>query len=166
MAMETTLALLVSLRFGQGPALVGGALVAGGVVFVLVQFLPTTGLMQRWGERQTGVLGAVALAVGITVLGLAGHPAFVVLGVAVVSGGHGLLTLAVTTALAAGPAATRGARMGAGQSATALARIGGPLAGGALIDLAVPAAFVAAAALAVVALVVMPRQGSWLPPEN
>ena len=136
--METTFAYLGSARFDLGPAGLGIAFAAVGVVLILVQGGLVGVVADRYGDRPVAVAGAVLLAMSLMLLPWA--PAvltFIALGL--VAAGQALLsttTAALIARVAHGGRAKLGGALGIGQSSAAAARVLGPLIGGAAYDIA------------------------------
>lgn len=154
---ETTFALLASRRLGASPATVGLAFAGFAVVWALAQGGVVGPVTSRWGERTTIGLGMGTTAVGFVALGAAASWPSVSVSLLLIAVGQGLLTPALSSALAAVTGADHhGRAMGIQQSASGLARVVGPLAGGALFAFSPTTAYLWTAAAGLAALPVIP----------
>ena len=131
---EATFALFGQRRLGFGIAGAAGVFTAVGAAIVAVQVGVVATVVRTLGERATLLVGLVANACGLALLGsshswAAAAPALLALTV-----GQGLVQTTMATLLVgrAGEG-SRGRALGAQQSAAGLARIAGPAAAGALL---------------------------------
>jgi DHA1 family tetracycline resistance protein-like MFS transporter len=156
-AMEATLALLLSDRFGYDEAEAGYVFAFVGVVMAVVQGGLVGRLVERVGERPLIVFGLLLLTGGLALLGVGGWEATAILlaALALLAVGTGIQTPAVTSLVSRlAPASAQGTTLGVTQSTSSIGRIVGPVAGTALyaVDLGLPylsGAAVMAAALCV-----------------
>ncbi|MFI6289935.1 MFS transporter [Nonomuraea sp. NPDC050790] len=146
--METTLAFLGRATFGWDATQLGLVLAAAGLAMSLVQMGPVTALAARWGEAKVAALGAAVMLTAMVAIPFVPE-VWCVVAVCVLAAGHGVMTPAATSLLAAcGPAERQGARMGIGQAAQAAARAVGPAGAGVLFDVGTAVPYLAGAALA------------------
>lgn len=131
---EATFALFGQRRLGFGIAGAAGVFTAVGAAIVAVQVGVVATVVRTLGERATLLVGLVANACGLALLGgshswAAAAPALLALTV-----GQGLVQTTMATLLVGrAGAGSRGRALGAQQSAAGLARIAGPAAAGALL---------------------------------
>ncbi|WP_432838586.1 MFS transporter [Dactylosporangium sp. CA-092794] len=143
--METTLALLVLDRFGDGPGTLGLMLAAVGVAVAVTQATLVGRLSDRYGHRNTAAAGAATLGASLLALALAPDwLAYASLGAMAV--GHGLLSTAAASLIAGSNRADVGGTLGIGQSAAAAARVVAPIAAGAAFDVGPALPYIGAAA--------------------
>jgi MFS family permease len=139
--METTFALLSRHRFGFPPDQIGRLFTYMGLVAAVVQGGLISRLVKRFGEPRLIVIGAFLMAGGLlwTPYGLALGP--LLLALAALAAGQGLLHPSLSSLLSRSADATeQGAMLGVAQSLSSLARIVGPVWGGVLYEVASPAA--------------------------
>jgi DHA1 family tetracycline resistance protein-like MFS transporter len=152
--METTLAFLGRDRYGWDATAIGLALAAAGLAMAVVQAGLVGWLARRWGDARVAAAGAVTMAACMAAVAVSVTWWQCLAAVCLLAAGHGLLTPAVSSLLAAaGPPEQRGARLGTGQSAGAAARIAGPAAAGLLFDAGAALPYLAGAAVAALAAV-------------
>ncbi len=154
--VETTLALLVAHRFGDGPGALGAMLAGVGITVAVTQAVLVGRLTDRHGHRRVGAAGAAVLALGLVTVPLA--PAWLAYtGLVPIAVGHGLLATSAAALIAAAGGPAVGGILGAGQSAGAAARATVPLRAGAAFDLGPALPYCAAAAGSLVAAVMLLR---------
>lgn len=134
--METTFALWATQSFGWGPEQVGGVLFFVGVLLAALQGGAIGRLSQLFGEARLVTAGAAIIACGLLCVTVARSLALVLVAMAFLAIGMGLLNPSITSLFSkeAG-AGERGGVMGVSQSASSLARILGPLVAGAVFTL-------------------------------
>ena len=139
--LTVALALLVEARFGWGGVEVGRLFGIFGVLALLIQGVLIVRLSRIVGQLNLLLLGAIALAAGMGLIGAAQHPWMMVSGTILVGGGLGVVNplMAVLATQLAG-AETRGAVLGVAQSSGSLARAVGPLLAGFLFRYVAPGA--------------------------
>lgn len=124
---ETTFAQLLRLRFAMSMSSVGWMFVYAGVLGALVQGGLVGRLAPRFGEKRLIAVGGMVAAAASAGLPFAGSSERLLLVLAVLAVGHGLLApslSALTSRLV--PSHEVGGVMGASQSVSSLARIFGP----------------------------------------
>lgn len=133
--METTFALFGGHRFGYGMVAMALLFTYVGALAVVSQGLLVRRLVPRLGEQRVLLIGLVVTAIGFLLMAPADHLWLLLLGLAPLALGSGLV-FATTTALVSLSAADheQGAILGVTVSVAAAARIVGPLIGGALFD--------------------------------
>lgn len=154
--LETTFALWANSKFGWGPSQVGLIFGFVGVVLVVVQGGLLRPLSRWYGEAPLVVGGAALIALGLLCLPFAGSLASVLVIMAVLSVGMGLLNPSVTSLVSrAAGEDERGGILGVNQSAQSLARILGPWMAGIVFTAAGRSAPYFLSALIMVAVVAM-----------
>ncbi len=127
-------------RFGVGPRTVGLALFGVSLLTVLMQGGFIRALVPRLGEAVLGTLGALAYALGLIIVAIAGRSVPLVgVGLALAGLGMGAFT-PCASALASKQSSDgdRGAVMGTYQASTSLARVIGPFVSGYLYEILGP----------------------------
>lgn len=160
-AFEATFALLGDRRLGMDDSTVGLVFAGVGAVLVAAQGGLVGPAARRLGE--TGLTrAALCLNVGgFLLLAEASSWPVLILSLALLASGQGLLSPILSSAVAgAVPADRAGTALGFQQSAGGLARVLGPLLGGALFAVGIPLPYLVAAALTLVALPLVPAAGS------
>jgi DHA1 family tetracycline resistance protein-like MFS transporter len=131
--METTFALWATATFGWGPEQVGGVLFFVGILLAALQGGAIGKLSQRFGEARLVTAGAAIIGCGLLCVTMARSLAVVLVAMALLAIGMGLLNPSVTSLFSrVAGADERGGIMGVSQSASSLARILGPLVAGAV----------------------------------
>ncbi|MCU0270904.1 MAG: MFS transporter [Acidimicrobiales bacterium] len=154
---EATFALLGEERFGLELASTAAVFAGIGLALVAVQGGLVGPVTRRLGEASTLRAGFAANAVGFVLLSTdLGWPGLVV-ALALLVVGQGLITPTLSSAVAGRAGAQRGRWLGWQQSAGGVARVIGPVAAGALFGVGVGVPSLVAAALAVAALLLVPR---------
>jgi MFS transporter, DHA1 family, tetracycline resistance protein len=126
-ALESTFALWAVGTFGWGPLQVGGIFFFVGIVLASVQGGLIGGLTRRFGEARLATYGAFLLMLGLAFLPLSTTLATLLIVMALMALGLGILNPAVTSLVSrAAGAEERGGILGVNQSAQSLARILGP----------------------------------------
>ncbi|MBU1226503.1 MAG: MFS transporter [Actinobacteria bacterium] len=152
-AFEATLALFGSDRFEMSESVVALVFAGLGVVFVGVQGLAVGPVTGRIGEAGALRLGVTLGIVGYLGIAAAGSWPLLAGGLGLLAVGQGLLTPALSSAVAAAaPYDRAGAALGLQHAAGGFARLVGPVLGGGLFTIAGSLPFVAGACLAIVAL--------------
>lgn len=157
---EATFALLVEHRFGLAISSTAAVFTGIGIALVAVQGGIVGPVSTRLGESGTLRFGLVSNAAGLALLALDGGWSLLVVSLALLVLGQGLLTPTLSSAVAgrAGPA--RGTWLGWQQSAGGVARVIGPIAAGALFQhVGAGAPYALGAVLALVALSIVPGAG-------
>ena len=158
-ALESTFSLMTHARLGLGPAGVAVAFVCMGVLLTVLQAGATAKVVRKLGDVPTVRVALLCNLAGFLVLALGWSWPGVVLGTGFLVTGQGLLTPALSTAIAGDASESqRGFVFGVQQSAGALARVAGPLVALGLFGrVGVGAPYVVAALAVVVGLVVAAR---------
>jgi DHA1 family tetracycline resistance protein-like MFS transporter len=139
--LEATFALWANSVFGWGPLQVGYIFFFIGVVLVVVQGGLIGRLTKRFGEARLVVAGATLLTIGLIALPFSGGIAAVLIVMALLALGLGMLNPAVTSLVSREAGTTeRGGILGVNQSGQSLARILGPLIAGLVYSVAGSAA--------------------------
>ncbi len=156
-AFEATFALLGEVRYGMTESVVALAFAGVGAVLVLTQAALVGPVAARMGEAATIRLGLGLDLVGFLLIGSSrGWPTLMV-GLAVLAMGQGLVAPSLSSMLAGMvPPERSGAVLGAQQSAGGLARVVGPVLGGALFAIGAGVPYVVAALLTLVVLPLLP----------
>ena len=130
-AMESTFALWANAGFGWGPQQVGFLFFYVGIVLVLVQGGLVRVLSRSLGESRMALSGSVLLVLGLVGLPFSTDLPRLLIDMALLSAGFGILNPAVTSLVSrAAGSDERGGILGVNQSGQSLARILGPLIGG------------------------------------
>ena len=154
--MESTFALWANSGFGWGPEQVGWLFFYIGIVLVLVQGGLVRGLSRSLGEARMVQMGSALLVLGLAGLPFSTDLARLLLDMALLAIGFGILNPAVTSLVSRAAGATeRGGILGVNQSGQSLARILGPLIGGFVYGAAGRSAPYYVGAAIMVAVVVM-----------
>jgi MFS transporter, DHA1 family, tetracycline resistance protein len=131
--MEATFALWANSGFGWGPRQVGWLFFYIGIVLVLVQGGLVRPLSRSLGEARMAIAGAAVLVFGLLGLPFSTDLTRLLIDMALLAIGFGLLNPAVTSLVSRAAGTTeRGGILGVNQSGQSLARILGPLIGGAV----------------------------------
>jgi DHA1 family tetracycline resistance protein-like MFS transporter len=129
--MESTFALWANSSFGWGPQQVGFLFFYIGIVLVLVQGGLVGRLSRSLGEARMALLGSILLTLGLLGLPFSTGLARLMVDMALLAIGLGVLNPAVTSLVSrAAGADERGGILGVNQSGQSLARILGPLIAG------------------------------------
>ncbi|HEY3917021.1 MAG TPA: MFS transporter [Stellaceae bacterium] len=129
--LESTFALWANSVFGWGPLQVGWIFFFVGLVLAAVQGGLVGRLTKRFGEARLATFGAVLLTLGLLGLPFSPDLAAILIVMALLSIGLGVLNPAVTSLVSrAAGAQERGGILGVNQSGQSLARILGPLIAG------------------------------------
>jgi MFS family permease len=129
--LESTFAIWANSKFAWGPQQVGYIFCYVGVVLALIQGGLIRHVSHRFGEARLVTFGAVLLMLGLATLPLSGMLAIILIVMAVLAVGLGLLSPSINSLVSQAAAATeRGGILGVNQSAQSLARIVGPLIAG------------------------------------
>jgi MFS transporter, DHA1 family, tetracycline resistance protein len=129
--LESTFALWANSIFGWGPLQVGWIFFFVGLVLVAVQGGLVGRLTSRFGEARLAAMGAVLLTLGLVGLPFSPGLAGVLIVMALLATGLGVLNPAVTSLVSREAGADeRGGILGVNQSGQSLARILGPLIAG------------------------------------
>jgi multidrug resistance protein len=157
-AFEATFALLATSRFGASDSTVAWIFAGVGVLLVAAQGGIIGPLSTRIGDTNVIRFGQVLDLVGFVVIATASAWSALAAGIAFLAMGQGLLTPALSSAVAAESGADdAGLALGVQQAAGGLGRVIGPLVGGALFAIDTPFPYVAAAALSLIVLPLTPR---------
>jgi MFS transporter, DHA1 family, tetracycline resistance protein len=153
-AFEATFALFGRKELHFGLASTGAVFTGVGVMIAVVQGGFVHPVVARLGEVGTVRLGLVVNAAGLAVLAAVHSWALLVVALLALTVGQGLLSPALSSALAERSGSRRrGEVLGVQQAAGGLARVVGPIAGGVLFEhVSVPAPYLAGAILTVLAL--------------
>ena len=156
-AFEATFALLADRRFDLGLSSTAAVFTVIGIALVVVQAGLVGPVTTRLGEGRTLRLALLANGIGLIVLALdAGWPGLVV-SLALLVLGQGLITPTLSSAVAGRAGSKRGQWLGWQQSAGGVARVIGPAVGGALFQhVGVGAPYVAGAIAVAVAIALVP----------
>lgn len=158
---EATFALLGEARLDFTLATTGAVFAGIGLLLVAVQVGAVGPVTDRLGEVGTLRLGLVLNALGLGVLSVDAGWAGLVVALALLVLGQGLLTPTLSSALAGRAGAERGRWLGWQQSAGGLARVVGPTAAGAMFEhVGSGAPYLLGAALMLVALGLVPLVGA------
>ena len=131
---EATFALFGQRRLGFGIAGAAGVFTAVGAAIVAVQVGVVAAVVRKLGERTTLLVGLIANACGLALLGSSHSWATAAPALLALTVGQGLVQTTMATLLVGRAGAeARGRALGAQQSAAGLARIAGPAAAGALL---------------------------------
>lgn len=129
--LESTFALWANSVFGWGPLQVGWIFFFVGLVLAAVQGGLVGRLTKRFGEARLATYGAVLLTIGLLALPFSPGLGMVLVVMALLSLGLGLLNPAITSLVSQeADADERGGILGVNQSGQSLARILGPLIAG------------------------------------
>jgi len=129
--MESTFALWANSGFGWGPQQVGFLFFYIGIVLVLVQGGLVGRLSRSLGEARMALVGSVLLVLGLAGLPFSTDLPRLLVDMALLSIGFGILSPALTSLVSRAAGSTeRGGILGVNQSGQSLARILGPLIGG------------------------------------
>lgn len=157
-AFEATFALLASDRLDADASTVAWLFAAVGVILMAAQGGLVGPITDRLGEANVIRLGQALDLVGFVIIGVSTTwlPLFV--GLLVLALGQGLLTPALSSAVAAmsGPGRA-GYTLGVQQSTGGLARVIGPLMGGLLYAVDIPIPYLVSAGISLVVLPLVPR---------
>lgn len=154
---EATFALLAERRFGLTISSTSAVFAVIGIALVAVQGGMVGPVTTKLGESATLRFGLVANCLGLLVLAVDGGWTTLVVALALLVTGQGLLTPTLTSAVAGRAGSMRGIWLGWQQSAGGVARVVGPIVAGPLFDhVGVGAPYVAGAVLAVLALMLVP----------
>jgi MFS transporter, DHA1 family, tetracycline resistance protein len=156
-AFEATFALLADRRFDLGLSSTAAVFTVIGIALVIVQAGLVGPVNERWGETRTLRLALLANGVGLIVLALDAGWLGLVVALALLVVGQGLITPTLSSAVAGRAGAKRGQWLGWQQAAGGVARVIGPAVGGALFQhVGVGAPYVAGAVAVGVALALVP----------
>ncbi len=129
--LESTFALWANSSFGWGPLQVGWIFFFVGIVLAAVQGGGIRHLSRRFGEARLVIGGAGLLTIGLLGLPFSHTLAAVLIVMALLSIGMGILSPSATSLVSQAAAADeRGGILGVNQSAQSLARVLGPLLAG------------------------------------
>ncbi len=156
-AFEATFALLADRRFDLGLSSTAAVFTVIGIALVIVQAGLVGPVNERLGETRTLRLALLANGVGLIVLALDAGWLGLVVSLALLVVGQGLITPTLSSAVAGRAGAKRGQWLGWQQTAGGVARVIGPAVGGALFQqVGVGAPYVAGAVAVAVALALVP----------
>lgn len=152
-AMEAVYPLFTQHTFGWDARQNGYIFAFVGIVIVIVQGGLVGQLVKRFGERALLISGLMALAAGLLFLPWSTTLGLMLITLAALSAGEGLITPTTSALLSlAATSQVQGETLGVAQGAAALGRIFGPLAAGALFTVGVAAPFVVGGVLVLLAL--------------
>jgi len=156
-AFEATFALLASTRLDADESTVAWVFAAVGMVLVIAQGGLVGPMSRQLGESNVIRLGQVLDLIGFLIIAVSSSWLLLLGGLMFLALGQGLLTPALSSALAGmtGPQ-DAGLALGFQQAAGGLARVLGPLLGGLLFAIDAPIPYLAAAAISVIVLPVVP----------
>lgn len=138
--METTFALLGQDRFAFQPDRIGRLFAFMGIIAAVVQGGLISRLVKRFGEPRLVFSGALLMAVGLLWTPYAAEIRFLLIALAALAAGQGVLHPSLTSLLSrSADPGEQGAVLGVGQSLSSLARIVGPVWGGILYQRTSPA---------------------------
>jgi MFS transporter, DHA1 family, tetracycline resistance protein len=133
--MESTFALWAMRQFGWGPAQVGYALTFVGLLSAIMQGGLIGTLTRRFGEERLLLSGLALIALGLLVLPLAHHLAPLLLALAALALGMGMMQPSLNSLISRRAGADeQGEVMGVAQSIGSLSRVLGPIIAGALFE--------------------------------
>ena len=144
---ETTFALYAKQMWRYGPAQVGVTFMVCGLVMAVAQAGATGALARRVGELRQIAVGFGLVGAGLALLPLAPSTPLVLLTVAALAAGLGLIAPNLATLVSRRAGRRTGATLGAQSAANSLGQVGGTLLGGVLFAWQMEAPYVAAAAL-------------------
>jgi DHA1 family multidrug resistance protein-like MFS transporter len=144
---ETTFALYAKQMWRYGPAQVGAAFMVCGLVMAVAQTGATRALARRVGELRQIAAGFGLVGASLALLPLAPSTPLVLLAVAALAAGLGLVTPNLATLVSRRAGRRTGATLGAQSAANSLGQVAGTLLGGALFAWRMEAPYLAAAAL-------------------
>ncbi|HLZ20613.1 MAG TPA: MFS transporter [Ktedonobacterales bacterium] len=158
-AMEAVFPLFTQKMFGWTAMQNGYIFTFVGVVVMVMQGGLVGRLVKRFGERNVLISGLVMLAVGLLLLPFSSTLAVLLVALAILSAGDGMVTPTNSALLSlASPADAQGETLGVAQGVGGLGRILGPIGAGALFSMGIGAPFVAGGALALLALLLVARK--------
>ena len=154
-AFEATFPLLAERRVAVTPGQIALVFAALGVVLVVTQGVLVGRLGRRFGDVAVIRMGLGGNVVGFVLLATAEGWLVLAMGLGVLAVGQGLVTPALSSAIAGNtPPGTSGAALGFQQAAGGLARVVGPLLGGSLFAVGVSVPYYVTAAIAGGAVVI------------
>ena len=134
--MESTFALWAQRAFGWGPQTVGYTFFYVGIVLAAMQGGLVGKLVEKFGEARLVTAGAGIIALGLIAVPLSIRVPMVLVAMAFLAIGMGLLNPSINGLLSLHAAADeQGGILGVGQSASSLARIVGPAVAGQFFDM-------------------------------
>ena len=152
-AMEAVYPLFTQHTFGWDARQNGYVFAYVGIIIVIVQGGLVGQLVKRFGERALLISGLVLLAAGLLLLPWSTTLGLMLITLAALSAGEGLVTPTTSALLSlAASSEAQGETLGVAQGVAALGRIFGPLAAGALFTVSLAAPFVAGGLLVLLAL--------------
>jgi MFS family permease len=133
--MESTFALWAMRQFGWGPAQVGYALTLVGLLSAIMQGGLIGTLTRRFGEERLLLGGLALIALGLLVMPLAHHLAPLLVALAALALGMGMMQPSLNSLISRRAGAEeQGEVMGVAQSIGSLSRVLGPIIAGALFE--------------------------------
>ena len=133
--MESTFALWAMRQFGWGPAQVGYSLTLVGLLSAIMQGGLIGMLTRRFGEERLLLSGLALIALGLLVLPLAHHVAPLLVALAALALGMGMMQPSLNSLISRRAGAEeQGEVMGVAQSIGSLSRVLGPIIAGALFE--------------------------------
>lgn len=154
---EATFALLAEHRFGLTISSTAAVFAVIGIALVVVQGVLVGRVNTRLGESRTLRVGLVANTIGLLSLSIDGGWLLLVLALALLVVGQGLLTPTLTSAVAGLASKNRGTWLGWQQSAGGVARVIGPVLAGALFEhVGLGAPYVVGGVIVAIALTLVP----------
>jgi multidrug resistance protein len=150
---ETTFSLFGERRFGLTEGSTAAVFLLVGLMLVAVQGGAIGALTRRWGSHTLLCIGLGVVSVGLVALGASTVWPTLIVSLALLAFGQGLVSPSITALVAdAAPPDRRGEALGYQQSVGAFARVVGPIMAGATFDhIGVAAPYLIGAALSVIA---------------
>ena len=125
--LESTFAMWARRSMGWGPQQTGILLAFVGLFTAAIQGGLVGRLAKMWGERNLVIQGAVALAIGMVLIPLAPSLPVLILAMAIVGYGFGVISPSLNSLISLQvPAEHQGGMMGVSRSAATLGRVVGP----------------------------------------
>ncbi|MEE8393633.1 MAG: MFS transporter [Rhodospirillales bacterium] len=133
--LETTFALWSEKKFGWGPLQNGYIFAYVGLLSAAVQGIMIGPLARIFGERRLIIQGAMALALGIGLIPLAGSIPILLLAMTILGYGFSVITPSINSLISLQVGEEeQGGIMGVARSATTMSRVVGPIWAGALFS--------------------------------
>jgi len=150
---ETTFSLFGERRFGLTEGSTAAVFLLVGLMLVAVQGGAIGALTRRWGSHTLLCIGLGVVSVGLVALGASTVWPTLIVSLALLAFGQGLVSPSITALVAdAAPPDRRGEALGYQQSVGAFARVVGPIMAGATFDhIGVAAPYLIGAALSIIA---------------
>ena len=150
---ETTFSLFGERRFGLTEGSTAAVFLLVGLMLVAVQGGAIGTLTRRWGSHTLLCIGLGVVSVGLVALGASTVWPTLIVSLALLAFGQGLVSPSITALVAdAAPPDRRGEALGYQQSVGAFARVVGPIMAGATFDhIGVAAPYLIGAALSIIA---------------